>query len=781
MIAKRARSAWCCRSVVAALLCAALQAIAGEKLLVLAVTVNGAPGGTWALLERDGALYAPLGAFKEWRLLLTHAGASQEHRGRSWRDVSTIPGYKAEFNVADQAVALTFDAAQFQNTQLGQGYQRAQLGPVLPAAWLNYDLAWQRIAGPDLPAQRSLGALTELGWSGAAGVFSSTGVAREVGAPTTTEGDGTRQGSSYPRNDPRWTRLETNFRADDQDSNITLLAGDSSTRAGIWGRSVYFGGIQVGRNFALSPGMQTYPRPLLAGQSAAPSVLELYVDDVLRTTERIPAGPFAIDNLPHLTGAGQVRVVVRDLLGRETVVQDDFHAVAQLLAPGLADFSIQAGRLREQLGITSNDYGAKFGSGLFRYGLEGATVELRGEYSRATSSAGMGLSVALPWQMIGTAAAAVSQDTAGNGKRAVVELQRPTLRHSFSARYERTSADWREIGAAGLMPRSITSARYTTRNGIWYAGLAAARIERFGAQPFTTASANLAVRLGRSSTMTITATRITGGAFTANALGLSVVIPLGATMINAGVSGRDGGTDAYATVSRNPGVGLGLGASGTLGTLAGQEYAEASLAYEGQHAHASAQGHTERAFSAARLGLQGAFVVSDGTVFATRALRTSFAIVEAKGLDDVGVKVQSALTARTDASGKALVANLQPYRENRIQLDANDVPMGAELDSIDRTAVPRSRSGVKVLFPVRPGRAALLVVTLADGTPAPIGASLEVGERVYVVGSRGRAFVTGLEPGSVGRLSWDQRSCSVALELPAGDVDAVPTVPVVCR
>lgn len=743
------------RTVLAlALLVASTLAVAADKLLALAVTVNGAPGGTWALLERDGRLYAPLDAFTEWRLLTEHAGASIEARGRTWRNLATITGYAAKFNLAEQSVTLTFAASEFAPVSVGRAYQPAQLGPVLPAAWVNYDFAYQSIRG-----DRSLGALTELGWSSPAGVLTSSAVARGLDAHA------------------QWTRLESAFRMDAPARNLTVIAGDSTTRAGMWGRSLYFGGIQIGRNFALSPGLATYPRPLLAGQSAAPSTLELYVDDVLRRTEHLPSGPFSIDALPTLTGTGQVRVVVRDQLGRETVLSDDFHATASLLEAGLADFSVQAGRLRENLGIASADYGAAFGSGLLRYGVsDRSTLELRGEYSRSRRSAGMGLGFALPWHMVGELSAAVSDDVlAGRGERAVLELQRPTLRHGFSIRHEIASQAWRELGAPAIVPKSISSARYTSRGGAWNWGLAAARIVRLEGE-LTTASANATVRLGRSASLTLTATRISG-LVRADAIGLTLVLPLGADIVSAGVSDRAGSTDAYVSASRSPGVGLGLGATATMGTFGGRDYGEASVFYEGAHARGSGQVHVGADNPSARLGVQGAVVASDSTVFFTPALRGSFAVIEA-GEPGVAVQLHGSTRGRTGADGKALVSGLQPYRANRLRLDPNDLPIAAELDTIEHEAVPRARSGVKVAFPIRPGRAALLVVSLPDGAPAPFGATLSVAGQEFYVGARGRVFVTGIEPGAIARVAWEGGSCAVALELPAGEV---PTVPVACR
>jgi outer membrane usher protein len=152
----------------------------------------------------------------------------------------------------------------------------------------------------------------------------------------------------------KFLRLETTFTRDFPEQNRTLRLGDTSTRAAMWGRDVYFGGFRLGTNFTLTPGFVSQPLPALTGLSAAPSTVELYVNDVLRQVSNVPTGPFAIDNLPVLTGNGEARLVVRDLLGRETVIVQSFFSSSQLLAQGLDDWSVEGGRVRRDHGGDSN-------------------------------------------------------------------------------------------------------------------------------------------------------------------------------------------------------------------------------------------------------------------------------------------------------------------------------------------------------------------------------------------------------------------------------------------
>ena len=171
----------------------------------------------------------------------------------------------------------------------------------------------------------------------------------------------------------------------------------------------------------------------------------------------------------------------------------------------------------------------------------------------------------------------------------------------------------------------------------------------------------------------------------------------------------------------------------------------------------------------------GALVFAESSVFASQRLDDSFALVELAGYPDVGVGLGSSMLTRTDSKGLALVPGLVPYQENSVRLDASEVPLGAEIESIEKIGVPRQRSGVKIVFPVRAGRAALLRIVLEDGEPAPAGAALSIrGEtEVFYVARRGEAFVTGLKANNQIDLRWRDQQCSLQFDLPATSVEEI--------
>ncbi|WP_411878439.1 fimbria/pilus outer membrane usher protein [Polaromonas sp. YR568] len=735
------------------------------RMLPLEVTVNGAPSGSWVLMERGGTLYAPADAFEEWRVTLRPTAVPFEHQGQQWYPLSAVPGFDAQLDFANQSVDLKFQPQAFAATRLGQpSAERLPLTPPTLGIFANYDLSYTRSAQRDLGSTQDLSALLELGASNALGVFTSTYAARNI---TSTD----------PLAPRTLRRLETTFTRDLPDDNLTLRLGDSSTRSGSWGRSVYFGGVQLSRNFGFTPGFIAQPLPVVTGLSSAPSTVELYINDALRQTSQVPTGPFAIDNFPLLTGNGQARIVVRDVLGRETVLVQDFFSHAELLEEGLSDWSVEAGAVRRDLGTSNADYGQVFGSGLLRYGLtKNLTLETRGELGRETQGAGVGLVQALPFSMLGQLGVAVSRDnTFGRGQQWLAALQHSSLRHGFTLRSEGASRGYRQIGQEvnSLAYRRQISGSYTySAERLGALGLGFARVASYDQGTLSTYSANYSIRVGERSSLSFNVVHVSGqpgGAASATSVGVSLLVPLEKQLtLSASASHRNGQSDGYVSANQGMSDVTGLSWRTLAGRRTGQSYAEGGLYYQGTQGMVTADVNASSGQQTVRLGAQGGLVAIDGEVFASRPIQDSFALVEVPGYANVGVGFQGSVLARTNKDGKALVPRLLPYQSNSIRLDPSELPISAELDSIEQQVVPGNRTGVIVKFPVRSGRGALVRIVFDDGEPAPAGAGIElIGDKQeFFVARRGEAFITGLQPANQLRLNWEGASCTFAVNLP---------------
>lgn len=746
------------------------------RLVPLEVSVNGAGQGNWMLMEHAGELYAPSDAFEEWRIAPPAGTQTVAYQNRTWIRLAAIPGFAAQWNPANQSVELRFNPAEFAQTHLKLAMSETlTLSPALTAAFVNYDISQSASSGPGAPRSSELGALVELGVTSGLGVVTGSFVGRDLA--------GSGSGAT-------WRRLETTFTRDFPDSNVTLRLGDAATRGGLAGRINYFGGVQLARNFALSPGLLTQGVPVIAGQSAAPSTVELYVNEALRQTAQVPAGPFTFENFPLLTGSGQARMVVRDLLGRETVIEQSFFSHSDLLREGLSDWSVEAGALRNNLGLENADYGPRFASGLLRYGLNRRlTLEGRAVASARTQGATAGVTLQLPGEMLGQFAAAASAGDAETGRlrgrQWLAGIERWGVHHGFSLRGEFASRDFRQLGVASEFAyRSQISASYSYAGGKRGSlALAFARSERFDEAALNTVTANYTLPLNARSSLTFNASRVSG-ALSANSVSVYLTLPLGDHGSYQGnVSSRDGRGEAYLSASQPLTQDNGWGWRALARTSSDTPGGEAGVYYQGGKGLVTADVSRTDDFNYLRLSAQGGLVFAGGGVFAARKVQESFALVEVPGYADVGVGFQGSIQARTNADGQALLTRLMPFRRNGIQLDPNELPISAELDSIEQTVVPAWRGGVRATFPVRVGRGALVRIVLDDGEPAPAGAEVKIDgdDKAFFVARRGEAFVTGLKPSNALVLEWNGQRCRMRIELPPGSVDELARVgPVAC-
>ncbi len=240
------------------------------------------------------------------------------------------------------------------------------------------------------------------------GVFSQSALINSV--TTTTHG----------------ARLESTWSYSNADSLTTYRAGDVISGGLSWTRSVRLGGFQVQRNFGLRPDLVTLPMPQYSGSAALPSTIDVFVNNVRGYSGTVPAGPFQIQNLPVMSGAGNQSIVVQDALGRQTVINQPFYSSSKMLAGGLLDFSVESGFTRREYGVRSDVYDkSASASGSLRYGLnDWLTLEGHAEGSSSLANGGAGVNLLLAsWGVASLAVAGSRGDGNANGGLVAASLE----------------------------------------------------------------------------------------------------------------------------------------------------------------------------------------------------------------------------------------------------------------------------------------------------------------------------------------------------------------------
>ena len=745
-----------------------------SKLLPLDISVNGEPAGVWLLIEYQGELYASRDAFEAWRVRLDTSGQRYRFRGEEFWPLKAVSNYKSKVDFGRMAMSLEFAAEAFAETRLNlKKSERLQTSPTVPSMQLNYSLGYQRSDGPTTPMTDSLGAALELVLSTSLGVLTNSAVAPDVlHAPT--------------NNQPRLLRLETTFTHDIPERNQTLVLGDTATRQGMQGASAFFGGIRFGTNFALTPGFISRPVPVLTGSSLTPSTVGLYINDVLRQTSNVPSGRFTIDNFPSIDGAGDARLVIRDVLGRETVISQSFFSDSRLLAPGLSDWSLEAGRLRRNMGAADSGYGQFFARGFWRRGYSDAlTLEGIAEATSTLRKFNLGLQTPLFHSgLVNATVAASDTSSLGTGKQWLIGLEAQLLHGGLAFRHLGSSVNFRELGQ-NMTTLPIKQQTALTGNyalpGSGSLGLGYTTSSFFDRASLITRSASYSNRLGTRLSYNLNYSE-TAGAVNSRLFSINLIIPL-----------KDGGSVAASTANARHGSDFYVSANGSQtkdqpfswrvlsGNQQGRRREEGGIAFFGRYGDISADISNSQRNISTRISANSGLVFAGGDLFVTRRSTGSFALAEVEGFPGVHVGSGSLSDPVTNGSGRALIPNLAPFQTNGVRLRANDLPVSAQLDSIEQTVVPAWRSVALAKFPVRSGRGAMFEIRFDDGEPAPAGATVAIDgdKEEFFVARKGLAYITGLQPTNRLTLTWKGRQCSFTVALPPTSPDDIPRLPAV--
>lgn len=732
------------------------------------VLINGTAVGSWVLLERQGALMASASMLDSWRVRPPAHELAFEYWQDRWYPLSALAGFSAHFDPAEQALKLQFSAEAFGLTRLAP----KEMGPppVSPSLWAgfaNYDLSVSQQHSQTNSAVRNWAGLWELGVTSPHGVLTSSHVLRQ-----SSLGNGAELREQV--------RLETTYSRDFPQSQLTLRVGDNNTSGVAGSRAVFFGGIQLARNFGLRPGFITQPVPILGGAASSASTVEMYVDGALRQVSRVPSGPFTLQD-PGLLGVdGQVRLVVRDVLGRETVLSQTLYRHATLLAPGLSDWAVEAGALRYQLGQSTSHYGENFVSGHWRQGWSpGLTLQGQAQGSRELQNVRAGAVVRLPAGWLLDAIAAHSRhNMVGSGLEGTLGLQYQHAGMHLQMQTQHTQNTYRTLGINGATAytRQDSVSAGMPIASVAHLAVSQARVQGPSIGGISTRSLVYSQRFGPSR-LSLSLTQVHGSR-QGNSAMLLWIMPLSGWGQGASAQAFAGQQDRHTTLnagmSRPPGPGAAWGWRVLGSQTARVQAQELGLYHLGEHMQLQSDFKHSANEQFARLSVQGTWVAVDGDLYATRHNRGSFAAVEVPGLAGVGVGLQGHVQAHTNARGRALLTGLQDHHSNAITLNPNDLPIGAEIDSIAHEVVPPRRGAVRAHFPVRAGQSALLTIVLDDGSLAPAGAQVRIEgdsdpKRVFHVARKGQVFVTGLSARNTLQLRFGPQSCTLGLSVPQPD------------
>lgn len=567
-------------------------------------------------------------------------------------------------------------------------------------------------------------------------------------------------------------RLGTTVHIDRPDQIATLRLGDAITRpATQLGRSVRFGGVQYATNFMTQPQLVTVPMAGMEGQAVLPSTVDVFVNNVLQSHSVIPPGPFSVSSVPMVSGDGELQMLVRDLSGREEIISQRFYASPILLAAGLREFSIEAGALRRNFGIESNDYGDIFAAASYRYGVSnGLTLEGSSQWQH-NGPRGLNASASLLMPSFGIATAAIggSSSDAGNGTQIAAGFERKTAHYTLGLRSQIADSQFRAMGVDS--DRSIR--RQDSVNAsfrIQQAGnlnLAYAKQQLGTAMPvevFSVSFSTLHKAWGNlifTASMGKSAARNAGEGATENrSFSVFWILPLQrkitASLLH--INTHAASDQTLLQVQSNLPAGEGTAFRVQAGINAPQQ---AALLAQNSYGQARLEAAEYQDKSSARLNLSGALARFNNHWFASRRITDSFGLVRLPELDNVRVYVDNQLAGRTNKVGEVFIPRLHPYMPNHVSLDQLDLALDTEIDTLVLRPKPAWRSGVLIEFPVRRVASATLKLMKEDGLAVPIGAVATFNSQpeIFSAGRDGLLYLTGLKPHNDVHVEWPSGQC----------------------
>jgi outer membrane usher protein len=729
-----------------------------EAIVELHINDQDTPTTLVVRRDVDGTLLLRADDLTGLRLKTPARGAMQVNGERYYR-LGPEMGAVVDFDASTMTGRVTLPAKSFLPTQ------RTNAAPDAPpvtrsgtGGFLNYDVSVEQSGG-----STQGGGFAELGLFTDQGVLTSTMVGRHE--------PGMRD----------LARLETAWTRDFPEYTATLRVGDGITSSGPWGRALRFGGVQYGTNFSTQPMLVRTPLLAAQGEAVVPSTVDVFVNGRPIASEQVPPGPFSIDRLPVLTGAGQLQVVVTDALGRQQIITQPYYSGSALLREDLAEYSVELGSVRQDYGTRSFSYGDAIGVASYRRGLSNTLTA--GARAEAQGNGIFALGGDAAWQAGQVGILTAQLAAGGDGHKAGV-LTGLGVEHGGAvfnafAQLQYASRDFLQSGMADLLytPKQRTFAGMGANLGAYgNAQLAFGRQSYYDSATVSTVGLNYSIGLGTLGYLGFYASYSAADTSETNLL-LTWSMPVGdrrtvsaSLQQSSAPSAFGGGLSGDVTFQRDLPAGTGIGYRASLST---DDRQDASFAYQGSAGIASIDYARRDGDSGVRLGANGALAVTAAGIMPARQLNQSFAVVQVADYPGLTVFVDNQPVGRTDEHGRVLVEALRPYQSNAISLDPTQVPMDGSLAQSEIGVTPAYRSGALVRFPVERALAATMRLLQVDGTPVPAGATAQLGSTSFPVVLDGLLYVEGLSDTARLQVEWAGGQCAVEARRPEGH-DPVP-------
>lgn len=593
-----------------------------------------------------------------------------------------------------------------------------------------------------------------------------------------------------------YVRYDTSWRYADEDRAVTYAAGDVVTGGLPWTTAVRVGGVSIGRTFNVRPDLITYPLPQFTGRAVVPSTVDVFIEGRPTLRGDVPPGPFVVDDLPLVTGAGTATIVTTDALGRQVSTDVSFYVANTLLRKGLVDYSASAGFVRRGFGVRSISYGRPVAVGSLRYGATdhiSIAAHLEGGPRQLAASGGIDMSAG-NLGVVGLSFAE-SRHIGQSGRQLSASYSYAMRRFGINARHTQRTDGFADLSVHDRPLDDISIRRALRTSQVTAAVQLGGRAGTLSAGAFHTVDADddrrtvATISYHRpflwSSSLHVSLYRRLDREHREHALQLQAVVPLGSrhgsvTARMAHGSERTTGGVYYRRAAPLAG-GVGWNAGYSSGS---NDVRHADVTWRTRYAQLEGGLRGDGSSPSGWSSLSGAAIFMDGAAFATSRVADAFVLVDTDGHEGVPVRFEHQLVGTTNRRGHLMVPWAAAYYPASYQIDPLTLDADVQAPVTERRVAVRRHSGLVVKFPLR--RVAAALVTLIDerGRAIPVGSTVvhDQSGQVAVVGWDGLVYLEEVQASNHLSVSLPHgRQCTAVFSFEAVPGELPRVGPVPCR
>jgi outer membrane usher protein len=685
------------------------SALAQQDILVLKIILNEMDlGEDFVVMSDEGDVLVRMEFLKSTTGLREGLGDSVQYSGESYLSLKSVR--ELEFFINEETLSLEIKVPSYHFNQHTVDLSRIKTAQRViysreNSAFLNYGLNYEA-------RDSTMDFSTELGVKVSNYFATST------------------FNYSNVRDDENGVRLFTSVTRDDRERLTRLIYGDFSTSSGVLGSSRFLGGINFSKDYRVDPYFFRYPSFALSGALTTPSEVDIYSHGILVRKLKLDPGEFILENIPLSAGFGNTEVVIKDIYGNERSFSDSVYFSTRLLKEGLHEYNYGIGIIREDIGEESFSYAEAAVQAFHAVGLSdsfkgGYTLEASNKVINAGPTVTLGLSSA------GILETAVAVSNAG-GKTGVGA----SLEHFFTSRYFSSTLSFkslsREYSNLSMEPSQDKAFfEFNGALGVNSRGLGSLLVKHSISRlydGFDTSSyaINYSRPLTRHTSLLIIASKTKEeGAEDIDEVHFVLNMNFGSNAHgNISYKNNNSGNANSVSVRRDLPVGTGFGFNANATEFEDYVGRTAGLSYQNDYGIYGVEYSERDGDDSYNLSLAGGVGYIDGSAFLSRPLTDSFTRVNVGDLEGVRVYHFSHEVGRTDKDGNLIIPIVNSYRDNRVDIEIEDIPVNYHVPELYKYINPPPRSGSTLSFEAHKVQALTgRIYTFVDGEKVPAGPS----------------------------------------------------------